>query len=64
MKKFKVGTSYRVWGTVEVEAETLEQAIEYAKNHKEYIELPINPEYIEGSFEIDDDLEFAKSFQN
>lgn len=64
MKTFKVGTSYRVWGTIEVEADTLEQAIEYAKQNKRYIELPTNAEYIEDSFEIDDDLEFAKSFQN
>ena len=64
MAKFKVGVTYRVWGTVDVEADTLEQAIEYAKNHKNNIELPVNTEYIEDSFEIDDDVEIMKSYQS
>ena len=63
MSKFKIGASYRVWGIVEVEAETLEQAIDWAKSNKFDIELPTNAEYIDDSFEIDDDIELAENLQ-
>lgn len=59
MKKvFKVAVEWAVFGTIEVEAESLEEAIKIA-NEDESIPLP-EWEYIDGSFEVNEDMELQK----
>ena len=53
MKTFKICVVYQNWGWVEVEAEDLESAIEYAKDNIDELPLPDEPEYIDDSYEID-----------
>lgn len=48
-KTYKIPVIYSVWGLVEVEAESLAEAIQTAEGG----DLPDKPEYIEDSFEVD-----------
>jgi len=50
-KTYKIGVVWQMYGTVEVEANNLEQAIHIL--HSTDVPLPDNGKYIEGSFEID-----------
>jgi hypothetical protein len=52
MKKYKIPCSWVMSGTVEIEADTVGEAILKA----EYAPLPTESEYIEGSFAIDLEL--------
>lgn len=52
MESFKIPVEYKVWGTVEVEAETMEEALEYARNNIDTLELPDEPEYVDDSYVI------------
>lgn len=54
MKIFKIPVSYEVYGTVEVEANTLEEAFD--KAHKDIDSLPLvdDAQYIDDSYEIGD----------
>lgn len=54
MKKFSIPVTWEVWDKVEVEAETIEDAIQYVKEHIDEIPLGTEPEYIDGSYRIDD----------
>ncbi len=57
MKTWKIPVSWEVVGMVEIQASTLEKAIEIAKTD-DSIELPYG-EYVDGSFNVtvdDDDL--------
>lgn len=54
MKKFKIPVEWSVWDKVEVEAETIEEAIQYVKDNIDTIPLGTEPEYIDGSYHIDD----------
>ncbi len=57
MKTWKIPVSWEVVGMVEIQASTLEEAIEIAKTD-DSIELPYG-EYVDGSFDVtvdDDDL--------
>ena len=49
MKTYKIGVVWQMYGYVEVEAESLAEAIHEA----DFAPLPENGEYIEGSFEVD-----------
>lgn len=51
MKTYKIGVVWQMYGTVEVEANNLEEAIHIV--HSTDVPLPDNGEYIEGSFEVD-----------
>ena len=51
MKTYKIGVVWQMYGTVEVEANNLEEAIHIL--HSTDVPLPDNGEYIDGSFEID-----------
>ena len=50
-KTYKIGVVWQMYGTVEVEANNLEEAIHIL--HSTDVPLPDNGEYIEGSFEVD-----------
>ena len=55
MKKFSVPVTWQVWDMIEVEgAETIEEAIQYVKDNIDEIPLGTEPEYIDGSYKIDD----------
>jgi len=49
MKPFKVCCSWTMTGEYEIEAETLGEAMELAE---EETDLPKDPEYVDGSFEV------------
>lgn len=51
MKTYKIGVVWQVYGYVEVEADSLTEAVLIAEDAP----LPDNGEYIEGSFEVDHD---------
>lgn len=59
MKKiFNIPVTWEVWGTVQIEAESLEEAIKiFDKEEKEGIgySLPLNSEYVDGSFRREDE---------
>jgi hypothetical protein len=50
MKTYKIGVVWQMYGSVEVEANSLEEAV---KKVDDGVPLPENGEYIEGSFEVD-----------
>ena len=53
-KTFKIPVSWEVYGEIEIEAETLEEAIEiFDKNEDEGFgySLPLDNDYVSGSFE-------------
>ncbi len=54
MKKFSIPVTWEVWDKIEVEAETIEEAIKYVKENIDEIPLGTEPEYIDGSYRIDD----------
>lgn len=54
MKKFSIPVNWEVWDKVEVEAETIEEAIQWLKDHIDEIPLGTEPEYIDGSYKIED----------
>lgn len=54
MKKFSIPVTWAVWDKIEIEAETLEEAIRYVKDNIDEIPLGTEPEYIDGSYRIDD----------
>lgn len=61
MQYYKIPVSYSVCGEVEIEANSLEEALEYAKDNIRDLELPDEPQYIEDSYEINDDIELLKA---
>ena len=63
MKKFSIPVVWKVWDKVEVEAETIEEAIEYVKNNINEIPLGTEPEYIDGTYKIDDGKDDEKSIE-
>lgn len=53
MNVYKIPVVYQNWGLVDVEAQSLEKAIEYAENNLYELPLPEDPQYIDDSYEID-----------
>lgn len=63
MKTFKIPVTWEVYGTVEIQAETAEKALYIAKeieHQGEGLPLPTESEYVDGSFEINDDIDLVK----
>jgi hypothetical protein len=50
MKTYKINVVWQMYGSVEVEANSLEEAV---KEVDDGVSLPDNGEYIDGSFEVD-----------
>lgn len=55
MKTYKVPVVYTMYGYVEVEAESVDDAIDEVENGGSDIPLPSVSDYVEGSFEVDRD---------
>ena len=63
--KIKLPVTWEVCGLIEVEANSIEEAVEYFNQNSSDIELPENPEYVDGSFVLsDDDPDYINCFQN
>lgn len=61
-KDFLIPVGWEVYSTIRVTANSLEEALEYAKEHIDDIPLG-EGEYIDGTYMIDDaDLELAQNF--
>ena len=54
MKKFSIPVVWQVWDKIDIEAETIEEAIQYTKENLDILPLGTEPEYIDGSYQIDD----------
>jgi len=52
-KLFSIACTWEVWGTLEIEATTLREAIKKAK--ADTMPLPHNGEYVDESFRVDRD---------
>lgn len=52
---YKIPVVYQMWGLVDVEATSLEEAVKYAKNHIDELPLPKIASYIDESYEIDEE---------
>ena len=53
MKTYKVPVVYTMYGYVEIEAESPEEAVKEVEDGGGDMPLPMDGEYIEGSFEVD-----------
>ena len=50
---FKIPVTYKVFEFAYVEAETLNEAIDFVKEHPDEIEILKEPEYVDDTLEID-----------
>lgn len=65
MKSWKIPVIWQEIGIVEVEANTLEEAIEIARDDDGVIPIPDNGEYLEGSWEVDcEDEDYLREWYN
>lgn len=55
MKTFKIPVTWEVYATVEIEADSIEEAIEIAKDENGLIPCPTDQEYVEGSWRLTDE---------
>ena len=53
MKTWKIPVSYRMVATINIEANSLDEAIEIAKDEKGIIPIPDNGEYLDDSWTVD-----------
>jgi hypothetical protein len=60
MKNFKIPVSWSLYGTVNIEAETLEEALNKFDEESDEIDLPFRNDYIDGSFEREKDIELIR----
>ena len=64
MKTFKIPVEWSVYAIVDIEAETIEDAIKKFHETEDDIPLPTDSEYIDGSFKIscdeDEEVEYTK----
>ena len=62
--KIKLPVTWEVCGIVEIEANSIEEAIDYFNENCDNIELPKDGEYVDGSFCLSDNTpEFIKLYQ-
>ena len=48
----KVAVTWEMCGYVDIDADTMEEAMEKFNNESDCIKLPTNGEYVDGSFEL------------
>lgn len=62
MKIFKIPVTWEAYGTVEIQADSAEEALMLAQliETKEGLPLPTEHEYVDGSFEINEDMDLIK----
>ena len=59
---FKIPVTYKVFEFAYVEAETLDEAINFVKEHPDEIEILKEPEYVDDTLEIDGTLKEIEVF--
>ena len=65
MKTWKIPVSWGMAGTVKVEANTLAEAIEIARDDDGVIPIPDNGEFLDGTWEVDcEDEDYLRKFYN
>ena len=67
MAKFKLPVTWEVCGVVEVEAESLEAAVDYFNENSDYIKLPTGEDvvYVDGSFNLScNEISYLELFQD
>ena len=63
MKKIRLPVTWESSGFVDIEAETIEVAIEYFNNNVDRIPLPYDSEYVDGSFLLSsNEVEFIELY--
>ena len=60
----KVAVTWEMCGYVDIPAETMEEAMEYFEDNSDYIKLPTDGEYVDGSFQLSSyDVEEMKAME-
>jgi hypothetical protein len=59
MATWKIPVTWEVFGIVEIEAESLDEAIEIFDEKEDQIKLPFDSEYIDASFKREDEETIA-----
>lgn len=54
MKTWKIPVTWEVFGIVEIQAETLDEAINIFDERSDNISLPLSNEYVDASFKRED----------
>jgi len=54
MAKIKLPVTWESSGFVEVEAETIEEAVNYFNENVDHIQMPYESDYVDGSFDLSD----------
>lgn len=70
VKTFKIPVEWSAYATVEIEADSLEEAVAIFDKTEPDIPLPVHSEYIDGSFrrcsaetgDVQDDVEYYRQF--
>jgi hypothetical protein len=55
MKTFKIPVTWEVYGVVEIEAETLDEAIAIFDDTEDQVALPTDWDYVDASFRREDE---------
>ena len=62
--KINLPVTWEAFGIVEIEANSIEEAVNYFNENSDYINMPKNSEYVDGSFRLSEsDPDFIKLFQ-
>ena len=65
MKTWKIPVVWQEMGTVKVEANTLAEAIEIARDDDGVIPIPDNGSFLDGSWEVDcEDVDYLREWYN
>lgn len=62
MPIYKIPVSYEMCGLIEVEADSIKEAIEYAIEHADDYDLPNEEHYIDGSWQTETDEEIVELY--
>lgn len=65
MKKWEIPVTWKVFGKVVVEADTLAEAMHIARDEEEILPLPDESDYVDGSWRItEEDEDFIRTYYN
>ena len=62
--KIKLPVTWEVCGMIEIEADSIEDAVNKFDENIDFISLPSNGEYVDGSFDLSNrEIEYLELFQ-
>lgn len=64
LKIYHLPVEYSMYGTVSIEAETLEDAVRQYMEKDDVLPLPENPQYMDGSFKLSTDSSPYRNFES